>query len=342
MATSGNPFRFAPAYLLGLTLPLGIALRTATTGWSCFLPFVTAIGVVPLGDWFITGFESHALKSAPDPGSSRESAYSALLWLYVPFQMAVLLFALHILVTSGLTHWEAYGLALSTGFITGGIGITVAHELIHRRRPWERALGLSLLAMVLLMHFRVEHVFGHHKNVGTPEDPATARRGESLYAYYFRAIPGALRHAWALERKKGLGRNRILHYLLIQIGIVIALGWAGGLLAVGFFVFQAWTAWLLLATIDYVEHYGLRRRETSPGRYEPVGGAHSWDSPNPVPNAFLFNLGLHSAHHLEPFKPYQKLRPVFAAPRLPAGYPTMLLFALFPPIWRKLMDNRAP
>jgi len=241
------------------------------------------------------------------------------------------------------------GITISTGMATGVIGITFAHELIHRPGTWERALGEVLLASVSYSHFAIEHVYGHHRYVGTRRDPATSRFGETLYRFLPRTLTGSVKSAWELERARLLKRrrsmwsrrNRFLRYGLTQVVIYAGLALWLGRAAVIVFAGQALVAVMLLETINYIEHYGLERSELSPGRYEPVLARHSWNSSHRVSNWLLINLARHTDHHLVASKRYQLLGHLEDAPQLPAGYGTMIMVAMVPPLWHRLMDPRA-
>ena len=94
---------------------------------------------------------------------------------------------------------------------------------------------------------------------------------------------------------------------------------------------------LLLETVNYLEHYGLQRQQKSSGRYERVRPEHSWNSNHPVGRALLFDLTRHSDHHANPNRKYPVLRHFDASPQLPTGYPGMILLALVPPVWFSVM-----
>jgi alkane 1-monooxygenase len=183
-------------------------------------------------------------------------------------------------------------------------------------------------------------VFVHHRWVGTSEDPATARLGESLYAFWVRSILGGIVRTVRLELKRGLW-NRVVRDQAVQLLLVAAVfawfGMPGWIL----FAVQSLVAWLLLATVNYLEHYGLERRETAPGVREPLAARHSWESRHWLTNAVLFNLGLHPQHHLQTSQPYERLSPVERSPQLPFGYSLALLVSMVPPLWRRIMDPRA-
>ncbi|MBR72120.1 MAG: hypothetical protein CMM30_04180 [Rhodospirillaceae bacterium] len=237
---------------------------------------------------------------------------------------------------------------LSIGVMAGAIGITYSHELIHRKRIWERLAGELLLISVTYHHWSVEHVHGHHRTVGTPDDPATARLGESFFAFLPRTVIGGLISSWKIEtsrlqRRKRLTyglSNRIISGIILQIVIyvlvIFVVGWEASIcLAVISFI-----AIFQLEIVNYFEHYGLQRVEISPGRYEPVKAMHSWDDGRKVSGYFLANLQRHADHHLRPGIRYNDLKLIDGAPRLPAGYASMLILALIPPIWFSIMNPR--
>jgi alkane 1-monooxygenase len=243
-----------------------------------------------------------------------------------------------------LVGWEQVMLVLSTGITTGGMGITIAHEFVHRADRAERAVGHALLAQVWYMHFALEHVVGHHRNVGLPHDPASARRGESVYRFLPRCIIGSWRHAWSLEHERlsRKGRtawslhNRMLRSLAIPAAWTVAAALYFGSGAVFFILGQAAVAILLLELVNYVEHYGLERVEIAPGVRERVLPKHSWESRYMVSNYLLVKLQRHSDHHLAPQRRYQCLGLHDDSPQLPGGYPVMLLASLIPPLYRRL------
>jgi alkane 1-monooxygenase len=233
--------------------------------------------------------------------------------------------------------------------VTGGIGITVAHELGHRASRLDRALAKALLVTVLYGHFFVEHVRGHHVRVGTPDDPATAPRGMNVYRFWLRSVGGSFIHAWRLEalrlsRTGGSAwslRNWVLTGSLLSVALVAAAWLAAGEKGLAFFIVQGVFAFTLLEVVNYVEHYGLRRSRDG-ARYEAVAPRHSWNADYTLSNWLLLNLQLHSDHHAHMERPFETLRSMPQAPQLPAGYPTMVVAALVPPLWFALIDPRLP
>jgi alkane 1-monooxygenase len=228
----------------------------------------------------------------------------------------------------------------------GGIGITGAHELVHRSSRWQRGLGVALLCLVNFAHWGIEHVFGHHKNVGTHEDPATAQKDESVYHFWRRNYFRGLAHTWTMEsgrlhQKQGSRwRHRVLWYYVIHLVVVGGIAHLWGPLAVLFWLSQSVIAIALLLTVDYIEHYGLVRSPGVDGRPEPVTFVHSWDTSAVFTNLALFNLGLHSHHHWRANVPYPELRPQTNPYQMPFGYAVMVPMALLPWIFRPLMNAR--
>ena len=293
--------------------------------------------------------------------------YRYITYLHVPCQWALVIWSMYIIASGQLNTIETIGFLLAVGICTGAMGITIAHELGHRANKLEQFLSKALLLSVSYTHFFIEHNLGHHHRVATPEDPArarfgeslyrfspedpaSARFGESLYRFYPRTVFGSWFSAWRLEnnrlRKKNLPvvslHNRMIHYTYLPIVIALVGGWVfSSWQASVFFLAQSVVGFSLLEIINYVEHYGLQRKELSPGRYEKVQPKHSWNSSFLVTNLFLFDLQKHSDHHANATRRYQTLRHFDNAPQLPAGYAGMVLLALFPPLFFKVMNPRA-
>jgi alkane 1-monooxygenase len=308
--------------------------RAGASGWYWWLGTLYALVVHPMVDNFLTPL-------SPSNETPRKQRLSDLLiWMSLPVQAYVLFTALRLASGTNPESGAFWGIAVSCGISAGAYGITAAHELIHRSSKLERSLGIGNLALCAFVHFRVEHVFIHHRWVGTPEDPATARLGESLYSFWWRSIWGGLTRSVRLELRRGPW-NRAVRDFGAEILLAALVATAFGSLGLILFVTQSLIAWLLLATVNYLEHYGLERRETAPGVREPLAARHSWEARHWMTNAALFNLGLHPHHHLSANQPYERLSPSEGSPQLPFGYSLALLVALVPPLWRRIMDPRA-
>ena len=197
------------------------------------------------------------------------------------------------------------------------------------------------------MHFFIEHNRGHHKNVSTDADPASSRFGETVYAFYFRTIWGSWMSAWHLEAEK-LKRNNLpfwsiknemLKFQIIQLILLISIGLVFGGTTLLFFIVGSLIGILLLETVNYIEHYGLRRKKNG-DKFERTLPIHSWNSNHPLGRLILLELSRHSDHHYMASRKYQILRHFDESPQMPTGYPGMLLLSLFPPLWFKLMHRR--
>jgi len=249
------------------------------------------------------------------------------------------------------TVLQYLGIALTCGLNTGGLGFTIAHELIHKPSAMEQNFGKAILLGSSYMHFYIEHIHGHHKRVSTPHDPASSRLGESVYQFLPRTIVGSYLSAWELERRRlaKLGvsfyswRNQMLWFLALPIAFCRFLSWLYGPEAIVFFMLQSAMAITLLEVINYIEHYGLARKEVEAGsvkEYERVTPFHSWNADHRVTNYFIFKLQRHSDHHTFPGRRYQTLRSWTFSPQMPTGYAGMTLLALIPPVWHRVMDPK--
>jgi alkane 1-monooxygenase len=224
-------------------------------------------------------------------------------------------------------------MGITAGLYTGGLGITVGHELCHKKEFIPRFVADLLLASVWYQHFAVEHVRGHHLAVSTPEDPASARKNENVYRFLWRTISGSLLHAFQLDS------TAVIKGMTLSLVFTLFASYFGSKVLV-FFCIQSFVAILLLELVNYVEHYGLTRKQLTNGRYEKVLPIHSWNSAHKFSNILLFNLQRHSDHHAMAHLPYTVLKHQEDAPQLPSGYPGMILLALVPPLWFKFMNPK--
>ncbi|MCD5421725.1 alkane 1-monooxygenase [Rhodococcus pyridinivorans] len=274
--------------------------------------------------------------------------YRYCTYLYLPLQYAGLTFGCWMWVSQPMGGAERFAMAATLG-IVGGVGINAAHELGHKRTTIERRLAKIALAQSFYGHFYVEHNRGHHARVATPEDPATARMGESYWRFLPRSVFGSLRSAIRYEKGRlerrgtsfwNLRHNDILNAWALSVVLYAVLIAVFGWSIAPWLVVQAVMAIMFLEGANYLEHYGLLREKRPDGSYERVQPQHSWNSNHVCSNLFLYNLQRHSDHHANPLRRYQTLRSMPQAPQLPAGYAVLIILALFPPLWRRIMDPR--
>ncbi len=253
-------------YATPLIFFAGAFFSFTSTGWIIFLPLLYAWGFIPLFELLVKPDDKN-LDQAEEEMARRDFIYDVWLYVVVIFQYAALYLFLQSMVEPGLMWWEAAGRIFVMGLLCGTFGINVAHELGHRKKPFEQFLAKMLLLTSLYMHFFIEHNKGHHKHVSTPEDPSSARYGESLYAFYVRSVVLSYLSAWRIanreQDKKGLPaihyRNEMLQFQLIQLAFLLLIIYFFGLMACFFFMAAAVIGFLQLETVNYIEHYGLSR-----------------------------------------------------------------------------------
>ncbi|ROR92972.1 fatty acid desaturase [Nocardioides aurantiacus] len=347
-------------WLIGLVVPslaLVAFVMHRLTDWPVWVwigPIVILV-VVPAID-LIAGLDR---TNPPDDVIERLEAdryYRWITYAYLPIQYAGFVMAFvwishpEWLGVDPLGTWEKIGVAVSIGCI-GGIGINTAHELGHKKESHERWLSKIALAQSFYGHFYIEHNRGHHVRVATPEDPASSRFGETFYAFWPRTVVGSLKSAWRLEKRRYARKhqhpfrlgNDVLNAWLMSVvlwgAMVAVLGWQ----VLPLLVVQAVVGFTLLEVVNYMEHYGMLRQKVGVGhreRYERVDPSHSWNSNNIATNVLLYHLQRHSDHHANPTRRYQTLRDFEESPVLPTGYAGMIVLAVAPPLWRRVMDPR--
>lgn len=333
----------ASPYFLGFVVPILFVLGLRAGAWWTATGVVALFVVIPILEVALgRRTDNERVDDARD-----RIAFDLPLFLWISVQLVLIAWAIDTIVDAPWTAAQHVLAIVSLGAITGGLGITVAHELMHRTSAVHRALAEVLMSSVAYPHFLIEHVHGHHRNVATPLDPASSRLGEGLWAFLPRTLVGGLRSAWRIEadrlRRLGRGRwhasNRMLRYAAVQVAIAATVASVWGLAGLAVWGGQAAVAIVLLEIVNYVEHYGLARASID-GRYERVQPWHSWNASHRLTNWLLFNLQRHSDHHFLASRPYDRLRHYDDVPQLPAGYATMVLVALVPPLWRRVMDPR--
>lgn len=301
--------------------------------------------LIPLIELFLKPHPA-SLSQEEEAAAASDPIYDALLIAFVPVQWAVLALFLFRVDEPGLATWELLGRVATMGLMCGVYGINIAHELGHRSTRWERDLARSLLLTSLYMHFIIEHNRGHHRRVATPDDPASARHGESIYFFWIRTVVFSFLSAWRIEaerlRKEGHApygvRNEMLRSILIEAALVTGVLFLFGSKVMWCFLGAALIGILLLETVNYIEHYGLGRKLNERGNYGRVLHVHSWNSDHLLGRLMLFELTRHSDHHYQASRKYQVLRSGPESPQLPTGYPGMMLLSLVPPLWFRTVD----
>jgi alkane 1-monooxygenase len=333
----------------GIVLAIGAVMTYGLwwdVPWLLFSAPVVVYGLVPLLDWLVGKDSSNPPDSAL-AALEHDPYYRWCTYVYVLIELAFFVFVAWAIATLSLSWMEWIGLTWGTGILSG-ISINTAHELGHKKTRLERWLALIALAPVAYGHFYVEHNKGHHRRVATPEDPASARMGESFWRFLPRTMIGSLISAWSIEKERLVRRGKgpwTWENENLQGWFLTAVLW-GALLAVfgiellPFLVLQAVLGASLLEAVNYVEHYGLLRQKGPDGRYQRCRPEHSWNNDHVVTNIFLFHLQRHSDHHAHPTRRYQALRHFDDAPGLPTGYAGMILLAYLPPLWYRMMDPK--
>lgn len=332
--------KYLTAYLLPVCAFIGLSIYGI---WSWLTPVVT-FGIIPVIELFTSG-SAENLDKEEAKIKEANPFFDALLYANLVVVYGILLFALYQFNQIDFALWELVGLLFSVGIILGSNGINVAHELGHRNNLWAKWSAKLLLIPSFYSHFTIEHNYGHHSQVATPDDPATARYNQSLYHFWFQSAYGQYINAWKLASKIPFSStkffsnemyiNTILQ-LIYSMGVLLIFSWKGLLFA----LIMGVIGFLLLETINYIEHYGLMRTQRKSGRYVPVKEIHSWNSNHKLGRILLYELTRHSDHHYRAQKKYQILENHETSPQLPYGYPTSMLIAAFPFLWFKLMNKK--
>lgn len=322
-----HPIQFLAFLVFTVVAVLGLSAPWPYT----FAPVVFVFFMIPLID-LVIGEDKSNPTAAQEAIWKQPKIWGPALYFYAVTHFFVMgVGVVEVLNTDDL--WHQLTIALVVGLYTGGLGITVAHELCHKKEVLPRTVADFLLASVWYQHFAVEHVRGHHLQVSTPEDPASARSGENVYAFVVRSVVGSFLHALKLDR------GQVIYGVCLSLVFTGMAAWLGTSVLI-FFIAQAIVAFVLLEFVNYLEHYGLSRKPLGNGRYEKVTPIHSWNSAHKFSNLLLFNLQRHSDHHALAHLPYTILKHHDLAPQLPSGYPGMILLALIPPLWFKVMDPK--
>ncbi len=324
-------------FALIISSSLGILISPI---WS-FAPFVWVLIIVPIIDLILNNLNKQ------DNRLNERVLHNLALIIILPGIFFLIFYGLIKVSNTSISYLEATALGAAVGMSGGSIGITTAHELIHRSNIKMRGIGITLLILCLYGHFRIEHIYGHHKYFATQNDPATARKGENFYIFLVRCVIMSLISSWNIEKnlliKKNLSpysfRNRIFHYFLLELLLLIISFLIAGTNGIIFILIHSIVSITLLELVDYIQHYGLKRKKTD-NKYEAYGEQHSWNSRHTLANWSTFNLGLHAEHHLLSKKHYPLLSQQKKLKEMPVNYPLMIIMALLPPIWFKVMNPK--
>jgi alkane 1-monooxygenase len=334
-------------YLFPLTLYIGAIRSFHSQGIVVWFPLIFAWLIIPLIELFIKP-DPKNMSAAEEELARDDKIYDFILYLIVPVQFTALYFFLENITDPALAWYDITGRIWVMGLLCGVYGINVGHELGHRVNLLEQTLAKMLLLTSLYMHFYIEHNKGHHKRVATPEDPSSARYGEWIFSFYFRSVIFSYLSAWEIAghdaKKKGKQvfslHNEMIQFHFIQTAFVILILLIFGWLTTIYFLAAAIIGFLLLETVNYIEHYGLQRKALGEGKYVRAMPAHSWNSDHILGRLFLFELSRHSDHHYLASRKYQVLRHHDDSPQMPTGYPGMMLLALLPPVWFWVMNKK--
>ena len=334
-------------YLLAYSVPIIGIIGIYFGGIWCYGALLFAFVFIPTLELILPINQDNYNETEVDE-RKKSKFFDFLLYLNVPIVFGALLFSLFKITNENLSQFEIIGMTLSLGIILGANGINVAHELGHRNTLFEKILAKMLLIPSHYTHFFIEHNHGHHLHVSTPNDPSTAKFNQNLYTFWWQTVSGTYLKAWEIQLNLNKIENRKIYaiksdmfwFTLIQILYLTLLFSFFGLNGFLFALFSGIIGFLLLETINYIEHYGLMRNLLPSGRYERVTEKHSWNSNHVLGRIILYELTRHSDHHFKSQKKYQILEYHDFSPQMPFGYPTSMVISFFPPLWFLVMNKR--
>lgn len=334
-------------YVAIFTAPAIGLISLTFNGWLAWALPIYAFGIIPLAELFIPTSEANMSK-AEEEVAKNDKVYDWLLYIIVPLHYCTLVYFFYVMGQPGLSTSDMVAKIFTMGIGCSIFGINVAHELGHRAKASEKTMSKMLLLTSMYMHFFIEHNRGHHKNVSTDDDPASSKLNEPLYTFLVRSVVGSYISAWNLEnsrlRKNDIAlfsiHNEMIRFTVIQLAFVGLIFAFFGATIMIYFLIVATIGFLLLEVVNYIEHYGLRREKLDNGRWSKVTQHHSWNSNYALGRIMLFELTRHSDHHYKASRKYQILRHFDDSPQMPYGYPAMMIIALFPPIFFKIMNKQ--
>lgn len=336
-------------YLLSYSIPVIGMIGIYFGGFWTYAALLFAFVVIPLLE-LVLPIDERNYDTKTILKRLHAKFFDFLLLLNVPVVYGAMLFSLYRITEYQLQLYEIIGMTLSLGIILGANGINVAHELGHRKTMFEKVMGKILLIPSHYTHFFIEHNHGHHLHVSTPEDPSTAKYNQNLYSFWIQTVTGTYSKAWQIQKMLNKIDNRsflsikndMFWFAIIQAGYLLVIYYFFGFKGLLFAIFSGIVGFLLLETINYIEHYGLKRNQLASGRYERVTEKHSWNSNHVLGRIILYELTRHSDHHFKSQKKYQILEYHDVSPQMPYGYPTSMVLSFFPPLWFAVMNKRIP
>jgi alkane 1-monooxygenase len=332
-------FCFLP--LIPITL---LAVGALYRGYWILLPAVFLLVVVPLLDT-VTGWQ--------DDGQFQKSDFCPIQVFLLRWNTrlyAILYVTAVVCIAKFLNRFTT----IETGFLVlscsllGGICFAATHELLHCREQFDQVLQRITTTILFYPHYKLIHTQSHHAHAATDHDKNTAWLGEGIYAYLLRTIPESMIRSWQIEDARvskhhsskwaRLLRNQMFGFAIGQAVLLAAWYFFTGAAGLLFYLGQVIGAHIVLESVNYIQHYGLMRKEHD-GEYEKTGAEHSWDTYHYFSSYTSFRVGHHSFHHIS-MKPYYLLSPEPKAPKLPVGYFWAIPMVLIPPWWHRVIDPR--
>ena len=311
-------------YLAAFSIPIMGFLGLILKGYWVWATPIFSFVCIPVLE-LIFPVDTDNLQSDEAESLLKRKVFDWLLYLNLPLVYGITIYGLYVVSSTTLHAYEFVGLIISVGIV-------------------------ALLLPSFYMHFYIEHNFGHHLHAATPEDPATARYNQSVYSFWFTSTIRQYFSAWKIQNKLLKNNNQsffsvkndMFWYVIFQATYLTIVALFFGTTAFIFALFAGNVGFILLETVNYIEHYGLLRLHTKSGRYERVKKIHSWNSNHVIGRIVLYELTRHSDHHFKSSKKYQILDCHFESPQMPYGYPTSMVLAMIPPLWFRIMNKRVP
>ena len=336
-------------YLFAYTVPISTLVSFSSYGVGTYTAVFYAFVLLPILD-VVLGKDSSNLTDEKANTKKINKIFDWMLYVNLPVVYGLMCYGFIKVYSNDYTLFEMTGICLSAGILLATNGINVAHELCHRKKYFEKAIGKALFLPCLYMHFYIEHNFGHHVNVGTPDDGATAKYKQNVYSFWITSVSKQYLDAWKKQiqllkiKKNGFFsvKNDMLWYLIFQPSYLVVIIMVFSTKVFLFALISGVISFLFLECINYIEHYGLKRLKMPSGRYERVQAHHSWNSNHNIGRIVLYELTRHSDHHFKASKKYQILDCHDEAPQLPFGYPASILLSLVPPLWFYFINPLVP